>query len=245
MKVSSKKYQISDKKQIMTSLNTWLKEQNNVLYFTTCYKARAVGVFVQYEIPDRTTDPYLYAADQGSDEVLNYVSQWINAIFKQDVVFRIEEREKVGFSIFITLEKKIQNIEVNEDDIEEPQVELIEEDSLKNKSEKRTIEEIVVTATSLPISRSMDDNTDSEIPSGIRRSKLPKLKVQSNIRLSHIDKKSSKQTPKKVGRKSEYNWVKLPKLLKKHQGSVTKIAKELGCSGPAVRRQIAKLKDGT
>lgn len=252
MKVNSKKYQTSDKKQILDGLRSWLNEQGETYFFTTCYKARAVGVFAQYEIPDRSTDPYLYAADQGVEDVLNYVSQWLNAIFQKDVVFRVEEREKVGVSIFITLDKKEEiqegDIEVSEDDVELEQPQPVKEDPVKKESEKRSMEEIVVTGTSKSISRSMDDELPEETTEGIKRSNLPSPKVKSNVRSSDIDRKISKQkTKKQVGRKAEYNWDKLPGLFKKHKGSVTKIAKELGCSGPAVRRQIAKLKlkDGT
>jgi len=237
--MKTNKYQTIDKTQIVKGLRAWLKEQTNAIFFTTCYKARAIGVFVQYEIPDRISDPYLYASDQGTDEVMTYVAGWLNAIFQKDVVFKIEEREKIGFSIFITMEKKedIQgDMEITEDDLELPKS--VQVDPVLQESETRSIEEIVVVATSKPISRSMESVAE-EVIEGIKRTKLPSIKVQPNVRVNDIDRKELKEE-KQVGRKSEYNWDKLSELFKKHNGSVTKIAKELGCSGPAVRRQITK-----
>lgn len=249
MKVNSRSYQTSDKTQIVSNLHDWLRAQGNAEFFTTCYKTRAVGVFVQYETIDRNSEPYLYAADQGVDEVSSYITGWLNAIFQKDVVFKVEERERIGFSIFITLEKKeniSDSIEVTEDDIEvKKKPEEKKPDPVLKESEKRSMEEIVVTATTSPISRSMDNNVivQEETIEGIRRSNLPLLKVKSHT--TNIDKKVCIEKKKQVGRKAEYNWDKLSELYKKHNGSVTKIARDLGCSGPAVRRQIKKWKENS
>ena len=102
MKVKTFQYQLTvgQKKEILTKLNNWLQAEPGRLFFCTCYKTRAVSVFVQYEAPD-LKDNYLYAMDQEADAVLNFVSGFLNLFSRDDLVFKIEEREKVGFSIFL------------------------------------------------------------------------------------------------------------------------------------------------
>lgn len=238
MKVKTFQYQLTvgQKKEILAKLNNWLGVERNRLFFTTCYKTRAVSVFVQYETPD-VKDTYLYAMDQEADAVLNFVSGFLNLFSRDDLVFKIEERERVGFSIFLQLGQKVSaEVEVEETEI---QIEEIKTDEVQKESEERSLEEIVVAATSSPISRAMEDSPSEETPEGIRRAPLPQLKIQPNV---HIDEKVSdgKEKPEEVhgGRKAVYDWDRLEELFKKYDGSITKIAKDLGCSGAAVRRQI-------
>jgi len=239
MKVKTFQYQLTvgQKKEILTKLNNWLQAEPGRLFFCTCYKTRAVSVFVQYEAPD-LKDNYLYAMDQEADAVLNFVSGFLNLFSRDDLVFKIEEREKVGFSIFLLLgQKASQEIEVEETELQIEEVK--PKDEVRSESEERSLEEIVVAATTVPISRVMEDLPNEETSEGIRRAALPQLKIQPNV---HIDEKVSegKEKPEEVhgGRKAVYDWDRLEELFQKHSGSVTKIAKDLGCSGAAVRRQI-------
>lgn len=238
MKVKTFQYQLTvgQKKEILTKLNNWLQAEPSRLFFCTCYKTRAVSVFVQYEAPD-LKDAYLYAMDQEADAVLNFVSGFLNLFSRDDLVFKIEEREKVGFSIFLLLGQKVsQEIEVEETEL---QIEEITSDKVRSESEERSLEEIVVAATTVPISRAMEDFPNEETSEGIRRAVLPQLKIQANV---HIDEKVSDEVEKTEevhgGRKAVYDWDRLEELFQKYNGSVAKIAKDLGCSGAAVRRQI-------
>ena len=156
---------------------------------------------------------------------------------RDDLVFKIEEREKVGFSIFLLLGQKVsQEIEVEETELQIEEVK--PKDEVRSESEERSLEEIVVAATISPISRVMEDLPSEETSEGIRRAALPQLKIQANV---HIDEKvSSEEKTEEVhgGRKAVYDWDRLEELFQKYGGSVTKIAKDLGCSGAAVRRQV-------
>lgn len=245
MKVKTFQYQLSvgQKREILAKLNSWLQIEPNRLFFTTCYKARAISVFVQYETPD-LKDAFLYAIDQEADAVLSFVSGFLNLFSRDDLMFRIEEREKVGFSILLSMNGKISSdIEVEESEIE---VEEMPKGKVEKENEERSLEEIVVAATSVPISRVMEEELLSEeVPEGIQRAPFPQLKIQPHV---HIDEKVSekevgrKETHGYGGRKAVYDWQRLEELFKKHDGSITKIARDLGCSGAAVRRQI-ELKD--
>jgi len=237
MKVQIKKYQELDRQVILQNLGYWLNQQDNEYFFTTCYKSRAIGVFVQYEIPSQKEDPYLISSDQGIDEILLFVGGWLKAILQSKVVFRIEERGKVGFSIYITSEAVLtEDIEVSEDEIvdsiEQPEA---EKDPTLEESEKRSLDEIVISAITPAISRAMKEEVVTGDLTEIKRSPKATPKVAAHVRPG--------QVKKKAGRKAEYDWGRLlPKLYKQHGGSVTKIAKELGCSAPAVRRQVSKFK---
>lgn len=242
MKIQTKKYQELDRKVILGSLRQWLSQQENEYFFTTCYKSRAVGIFVQYEIPTHNEDPYLINSDQSRDNVLLFAGGWLDAILKKDVVFKIEEREKVGFSIYITSERVLtEDIEVSEDEIidsiEQPETKENEGDFILKESEKRSLDEIAISTTIPAISRSMKEEVTNGDLIEIKRSEAVAPKVTAHTR------QGQKVIKKKAGRKAEYNWdLLLPKLHKKHEGSIVKIAKELGCSAPAVRRQVSKFK---
>ena len=234
MSSQTQKYYSTDKAAILKSLRSWILKQEYRTFFTTCYKARAIGVFIQYE---ETADPYLYATDQGPEDVLYFVGDWLKAIVsREEVIFRIEERERVGFSVFLTLMKQsdlqnlqeVKEIEVTEEDEKE------EKDIVLVENEKRSLDEIAVSAITAPISRLMsNDLTKEGVLSGIQRLKMstPKVERQRELKVEEPKKKEEKKT--------KYDWSKLPALRKKYNNNVAKIAEEIDCSEAAVRRRIS------
>jgi len=245
-KVESRKYQVADRKEILKNLVSWMGEQTNS-FFLTSYKSRVIGVFVQYEVPDRSNDSYIVAIDQTTEDALGFVSGWLNAVFPKETLFKIEERAKIGFSVYIAgIQSEEQELEVSEDDlVPEKTQDTEKKDLMLQESEQRSLDQIVIAAVTPAISRSMQNNLvrQEETVDGIKRSNLPTPKIRRQLPELESEKPQFKASEKKMpGRKAEYNWEKLPQLYKKHEGSITKIAKELGCSGAAVRRQVAKSK---